>query len=559
MKAYNKVQQKAGQSAIILLLSTVFVKIIGAAFKIPLASNLFLGDLGFGYFSVAYDLFTPFYVLAISGLPSALSNIIADFLAQKRFKDIEKTFLLTKKLFFIFGIVFSLAFSIFAIPFVKLTDTSGNTLYSVFAVIPSVFLCFVISSYRGYYEGFTDMNPTAISKIIEALGKLLLGLGFAFLVIKLTENPAYAAGGAMLGITVGTLVSTIYLNFKYKFGKKLISDAELLQSPQAITDNKTFKLILALALPVALSSLISSAVSLIDALTVRSILQVNAKDLIIINKASIEYFNSISQSAINEANLPTYLYGIRSKAFTLFNLVPTLTMALGVGALPTLSYYHSKNDILSVKKNFNTIFKMISLITLPSGMAFITFSSYIMKLLYSDYGSVNIGGRLLLIYGFAAIFAGFSIPLTSILQAFNLQNKALINIAVGAIFKIVLNIILVAVPSINIYGAAISTVICYFYILFAHIYRIIKILGKTGDIANIFVKPFIAAVTSTISANVICSISNSKIGIICGIMVAITAYVVVLILLKTLNQDDFECLPKGKKLYLWAKKLKIFH
>ncbi len=553
MRTYKKARQKAGQSAVILLLSTVFVKIIGAAFKIPLASNLLLGDLGFGYFSVAYDLFTPFYVLAISGLPSALSNIIAEFLAQKRFKDIEKTFLLTKKLFFIFGIVLSLAFSIFAIPFVKLTDTSGNTLYSVFAVIPSVFLCFIISSYRGFYEGFTDMNPTAISKIIEALGKLLLGLGFAFLVIKLTANPAYAAGGAMLGISVGTLVSTIYLKFKYKFGEKLIGTDELSQSPQAITDNKTIKLILALALPMALSSLISSAVSLIDALSVRSILQINANDLIIINKDAIEYFNSISQAAINESNLPTYLYGIRSKAFTLFNLVPTLTMSLGVGALPTLSYYWSKNDILLVKKNFNTIIKMISLIALPAGMAFIAVSSPIMKLLYSDYGSVNIGGRLLFTYGFAAIFAGFSIPLTSILQSFNCQFKALVNILIGAVIKIILNIILVAIPSINIYGAAISTAICYLYILLAHIYQIVKILGKTGDISNILIKPLIASVISSTFAYVICLIFGSKIGIICGVAIAIIAYVVVLILLKTLNQEDFENLPKGKKLYFGQK------
>ena len=142
MKTHKITRQKAGESAVILLLSTVFVKIIGAAFKIPLASNLFLGDLGFGYFSVAYDLFTPFYVLAISGLPAALSNIIAEFLAQKRYNDIEKTFLLTKKLFLIFGIISSLIFSVLAIPFVKFTDTSGNTLYSVYAVIPSVFLCF---------------------------------------------------------------------------------------------------------------------------------------------------------------------------------------------------------------------------------------------------------------------------------------------------------------------------------------------------------------------------------------------------------------------------------
>ena len=79
------------------MLSTIAVKIIGACFKIPLASKLFLGDLGFGYFSVAYDLFMPFYTLAISGLPAALSHIVAEFAAQKRFKDIKNTFSLISK------------------------------------------------------------------------------------------------------------------------------------------------------------------------------------------------------------------------------------------------------------------------------------------------------------------------------------------------------------------------------------------------------------------------------------------------------------------------------
>lgn len=557
MKTHKITRQKAGESAVILLLSTVFVKIIGAAFKIPLASNLFLGDLGFGYFSVAYDLFTPFYVLAISGLPAALSNIIAEFLAQKRYNDIEKTFLLTKKLFLIFGIISSLIFSVLAIPFVKFTDTSGNTLYSVYAVIPSVFLCFLISSYRGYYEGFADMNPTAISKIIEAFGKLFLGLGFAFAVIKITSNPAFAAGGAMLGISIGTLVSTIYLKFRYKFGAKLISSQDLAQSPLAITNNKTVKLILMLSLPVALSSLISSAVSLIDALTVRSILNANIEDLFLKNKQAIEYFNSVSNTTISESNFATYLYGIRSKAFTLFNLVPTLTMSLGVAALPTLSYFWSKKDISLVKKNFNAIIKMISLITLPAGIAFIAVSPYIMKLLYSDYGSVNIGGKLLLIYGFSAIFAGFSIPLTSVLQSFNAQFKALFNILIGTIIKIISNIVLVSIPSINIYGAAISTSVCYLYILLAHIYRINKIIGKTGEFKNIIIKPLLASIVSSACALIICKIFDAKIGIICGIIVAVIAYMVVLVIFKALTEDDFDNIPKGKKLYFWAKKFKI--
>ena len=109
MKTFKRAHQNAEQSAIILMLSTIAVKIIGACFKIPLSSRWFLGDLGFGYFSVVYDLFMPFYTLAISGLPTALSHIIAEFAAQKRFKDIKNTFSLTVYIVwrFVFGCNFA--------------------------------------------------------------------------------------------------------------------------------------------------------------------------------------------------------------------------------------------------------------------------------------------------------------------------------------------------------------------------------------------------------------------------------------------------------------------
>ena len=62
------------RGAFLLLCSAVVVKLIGALFKIPLSSKYCLGDLGFGYFSSAYDLFTPFYALAMAGLPVAVSK-----------------------------------------------------------------------------------------------------------------------------------------------------------------------------------------------------------------------------------------------------------------------------------------------------------------------------------------------------------------------------------------------------------------------------------------------------------------------------------------------------
>ena len=307
----------------------------------------------------------------------------------------------------------------------------------------------------------------------------------------------------------------------------------------------------------AFSSLISSAISVIDAVSVRTLLEKEAPGLMDSYSKAIESYNSYYKVVLQASDLPTFLYGLRSKAFTLFNLVPTITMSLGVGSLPVLSECWIKKDIGGVKTNLNSIIKMISLITLPAGVALIAIAKPIMTLLYSSYGSITIGGNLLTIFGFATIFAGFAIPLTSVLQSLDHQFIALANILVGVGLKIGLNLILVSNAQINIYGSAISTAVCYFYIFIAHTYKILKIIGGIDDIKNSILKPLLAAVCCVSIAYLICLISNSKTVIIFAIFVAVLVYILVIMVAKTLSKAEILNLPKGQKLYLLAKKLKF--
>ena len=60
----NAKQQSFLYATLILGLSTLLVKVLGAIFRIPL-SNL-IGSVGMGYFSTAYDVYLPIYSLAIS-------------------------------------------------------------------------------------------------------------------------------------------------------------------------------------------------------------------------------------------------------------------------------------------------------------------------------------------------------------------------------------------------------------------------------------------------------------------------------------------------------------
>ena len=135
MQENKRKQQSFQYGAIILLCSTLLVKVIGAIFKIPLSR--LIGDLGFGYFDSAYQLFTPIYTLAMAGLPIAISRVVAERMQQERYCDVRKSLKVTKKIFLVTGLSGFIIMLLLIYPFVHFTDATGKTIYSLFAIAPS--------------------------------------------------------------------------------------------------------------------------------------------------------------------------------------------------------------------------------------------------------------------------------------------------------------------------------------------------------------------------------------------------------------------------------------
>lgn len=558
MPQHTRKQQSFEYGAVILLCSTVLVKIIGAVFKIPL-SNL-IGDLGFGYFSSAYDLFTPIYTLSMAGLPIAISRVVAEHIAAGRYNDVRSSLKITRKLFFITGFVGFALMLLLIYPFVWLTDATGKTVYSLFAIAPSLLFCCIMSTYRGYYEGLRNMYPTAVSDVTEALGKLILGYGFAFAVMKVSGNVAYAAAAAMVGISVGAGLAALYLRLYHKFRKDGITPSELASAPPAGAVRAAAKTIILIAVPVALSSLANSVASLVDVSMVKWQLSrfMNSGSEIIRNmyEASISDYEALHGTLTNKA-LPTFLYGIRSKAFTIYNLVPTITSVLGVSALPVLASSWTKKDKALVKRNMESTIKLTALIAMPAGMGFVFVGKDIMALMYSTVASYQIGGAMMQIYGFAAIFAGLAIPMTSMLQAIGRQVTSLRNVAVGAVLKVVINFIFVGIPSINIKGAAVGTFVCYFSIFLLNLISLIRYTGQVPNIYKTIVKPFLAALCCGMTAYIVEIPTSRRLSTVIEIAAGAIVYVTVLVLLNTFEDDDVLALPKGEKLLKLLKKVKF--
>ncbi len=566
----TKKQQNFERGAVILLASTIIVKVIGAIFKIPL--QRLIGDLGFGYFSSAYDLFLPIYALFMVGLPIAVSRLTAASMAEERFKDARKTLSIAKGTFLVTGITGFIIMLVAIVPYAMLTtNTATDAKYvgvCVLMIAPTILFCSYMSAYRGYYEGMRNMFPTAISDIIEALGKLILGFSFAYIVLKITKNVAYAAAGALAGIMVGTIATAAFLLLRHKIIGDSIDKKALENSPKSRTGKAILKALLIIAVPVALSSLANNITLFIDTFMVKwqlkNVMESSAGTVFNMYAASVADYNTtatiLGREPLTVSNIPTFLYGIRGEAYVLYNLIPTITATLGVGSVPFLTTVWVNKDLTNVKKTMETILRTTDVIALPAGIGLCSISPYVMGLLYDGVAPVEIGGPLLRMLGIAAVFSGLSVPMTNMLQAIGKPMLPVRNIAIGAVLKIIVNFILVGRAELNIMGAPIGTTLCYVFIFVSNLFCLIKYTGVRFNFVSVIIKPFISALSCGVAAYFVAMLcDNFKLGnlvtVVCSVAVAGVVYILVLFGIKTLSREDIEGFPKGKKIASILEKL----
>ncbi len=559
-------QQNLVQGSLILAVATLLVKVLGAIYKIPLAN--ILGGLGGGYYSTAYDIYLPVYSLAMAGLPVAVSRMVAESAAKKNYRNTRKILKIAQRAFLITGTVGTVA--ILALTYFYLFSdgfrstfgiTSGaDNVYSIMLISFSILFCCIMSSYRGYYEGLRNMYPTAVSQVIEAVGKLIVGLvlagGIKYVCVNqlgMTADQAapFAAGGAVLGVTLGSAVGAIYLIIRHRRAGDGITDEELELSPPADSTKDLLKMLIVIAIPIVIGSLVRDIASLVDLTTVKARLAtvVGANPDLIKDcfGVSVEY-DDIDKTV-------TYLYGCyKTFAYSLYNLVPTITAVIGVSTIPTLCTAWASKDTLSVEESIHSILKLTAVISLPAGIGITALSGPILSLLFSDQpNEVIISTPILMVLGIAAIFSGIAVPTTSMLQAIGKQNVPVINMAVGVLLKIVVNYTLVGIEGINVVGAPAGTGVCYAYIMIANLVCLRYHSKAKFKLVSTVVKPLVCALlcgaTAYFGYELLSSVGMAgKLGTAICIILACAVYAICLGVTKTFTKNDILMLPKGDKL-----------
>ena len=262
---------------VILTAANLIVKIIGLLFKIPMANTF--GDEVMGYYNSAYAIYTFFYMISTAGLPVAVSIMIAESRAKGKLRQIKRIFTVTVGLFFLIGLA-GMAMMFFGSGWYSADVLKAEpTKYSIMVIAPMLFLICISSAIRGYFQGFQQMMPTAVSELIEAFCKLAVGIALAaYAADRYPGQYHIIAAYAAIGLTVGAGLSMIFLVVsKLLFNESRYTKEFLDKCGGENTDSdpsgKIIKRLITIALPITISSSIMSLTGMIDSILVQRLLQ----------------------------------------------------------------------------------------------------------------------------------------------------------------------------------------------------------------------------------------------------------------------------------------------
>ena len=183
-------------------------KVLGSIFRIPLQN--IAGDEVLGIFSLVYPVYMVALNLSVAGIPVAISKLISEATVSDNKREIRKIYTTAVILALLFGIISFLFIMSFSTPISGLLGGESTRL-SLIIVSTTLLIAPYMAVYRGYFQGFENMNPTAISQVLEQFIRVALILTIAFFLVKQNYSNSIIAGGIMASSFIGALVSLIYL------------------------------------------------------------------------------------------------------------------------------------------------------------------------------------------------------------------------------------------------------------------------------------------------------------------------------------------------------------
>lgn len=527
------------KGVLVLMFSQVLIKLLGLVYKLYLTNREGFGDTGNAINGSAYQIYALLLTVSSVGVPNAISKLISEKIAKGDNKEANRVFKISFALFAIIGFIGSavLFFGAGYISNVLLQIPEAEL--TLVALSPAVFFVTIASVLRGYFNGRERISVTARSQTLEQIFKTALTVIVVEIVAMISNvDTTMMAAGANIATTLSVFLSFGYLFLYFKLHRQELNGV-LKNSPNCKPDRirTIIKNILFVSIPITLSAVTSSLNKNIDSFTVVRLLK---------------KFMTDEQSKIQ--------YGILSgKVDTLIMLPLSFNVAFATALVPAIAASKTKGDYQTINKRISFSLLATILIGLPCTFGMIIFAQPILNLLFPNAPE----GATLLQWCSLTIILTLLIQTTSgALQGLGKVMVPAIAGGVGLIIKLVLNLILIPIPSIGVNGAAIASVIYHIFSFSIVFY----VLNKTVKLDLSFVKHIMKPVIAT-AIMCICSyylyilltgIIATKLATIIAIASAVIIYAISIVVLKVFTKEEIFMIPFGQKIYKVLQTIGIY-
>ena len=510
---------------LILTISAVIVKIIGLIYKIPMLT--LLGSEGMGYFNSAYEIYTLFGVVSTAGLPIAMSVLISRARCGGGVSE-KRIFSSSMSLFFVVGVVGSLLMLSLS-PLFSAVLGSRNAIYCLVAISPTVFFICIVGVFRGFFQGLGRMRETAISQVIEAVFKLVLGLVFSYAALRRGYSAPIVAAFGVMGLVLGIAMSALYLALaKRAHSRADGGEGASAAEKRGATHRRIYRELLAIAVPIALSSAVISVTKIIDMTVILRRMQ------------DIGYTAAEAFSAYG---------GYTTLALPLFSLAPALTSSIALPLVPSLSSCVAMGDRDGQVAVVSNAMRLTAVLSMPISLGLSLFSREILTLIFvGQEDAVALCAPLLSILALSVPLACFITVENAVLQAYSSATLPIISMLAGSCVKLALAYFLIGDRAVNIAGAPISTFFCDLVINAINLGFIAHKLPHSAPF-SVVVKPFFAAFISVGVARLLLSALTVRLGgssalTLAAIALCAAVYLPISFLLGAIRRDDLLSLKR---------------
>lgn len=529
------------KNATFLMVAALISKIIGMLYKSPLTT--LIGRESFACFQFAQNAYFILLMIASFSIPQAVSKIMSERIAFKRYRDAQRVFKGALLYAVIAGGIAALV-CIFGAS-ILVPDNMANARLALQMLAPTIFVSGILGVFRGYFQAYRNMLPTSISQILEQIAVATVALLASGFMVRHFVNAGedtlqrWSAAGATMGTGAGVCTAFLFMFFVYRVNHKTI--AKKIKNDR-VSVNESYrsimKIILLIAAPIILSAFIYNVNGYINGVMYTSILG----------------WKGVPNSLVKQ-NYAEYGFFM-----TLINIPLTLASTAPTSMMPEVSAQYAIGDLEETKRKIDQATWIAMLISIPASVGLAALAQPVTRLIFPS--TEGVAGQLMVIGVITVILNSTSNISNGVLQAIGKANIPMINAAISLGVDIVFLALVLVFTNMGIYAVVLAMVVYALVMCVLNDRALKKYLGYKNPWRSAYFVPILASIPMGIVAVVVYKlvyvvIGSNFISLIPSIALAMVVYFVGYLVVAKPKKEDLAALPGGTRLAQAAQKLKI--